>query len=117
MLCAVTRAPKQQEEFVRQHFRISERGRSAQLHETLALRALERFDHTPRRMVLFGEFDGGIRQWTPAFVSAGNVGGHVLKPSSKLLGWISRMVGFELVPRRLGLFRQSPEVSRNQIVL
>jgi hypothetical protein len=36
----------------------SESGRSAQLHETLALRALERFDHTPRRMVLFG----GVRR-------------------------------------------------------
>jgi hypothetical protein len=68
------RAFEQQEQFVRHHFRLRERDRSARLNQALALRDLERFDHAARRMVLIGQFDSGIRQRAAALVTASLLG-------------------------------------------
>jgi class 3 adenylate cyclase len=96
------RAFEQQEQFVRQHVRLGERSRGAQLNEPLALSGLERLNHLPRRMVLFRQFDGGIGQRAATLVPAGHVGGHVLEPGTELCGGVTPMVGLEPVPRQLG---------------
>jgi hypothetical protein len=73
---------EQQEQFARQHVRLGERSRGAQLNEPLALSSLERLNHSPRRMVLFRQLDGGIGQRAATLVPAGHVGGHVLEPGT-----------------------------------
>ena len=58
---------------------------------------LERLDHPPCRMVFLRELDGGIRQCAATLVAASHVGGHVLKPGTKLCGRLSRIVRLEPV--------------------
>jgi hypothetical protein len=103
-LCRDARTFEQQEQFVRQHVRLGERSRGAQLNKPLALSGLERLNHPPRRVVLFRQFDGGVGQRAATLVPAGHVGSHVFEPRTELRGGVTRMAGLEAVPRQLGLF-------------
>jgi len=46
-------ALQQQEQFVREHFRLRQFGGGAEVNNPLALCGLERFNYAPRRMILF----------------------------------------------------------------
>jgi hypothetical protein len=112
-----SRALEQQKQFVCQHIRLGERSRGAQANKPLALSGFERLNHPPRRVVLFGQFDGGVRQRAATLIPAGHVASRLFEPGTELRGGVTRMAGLEAVPRQLGAFCQASEVFCNQLIL
>src|SRR5437868_14249053 len=69
------RAFEQQEELVREQFRLGQAGRAAELGDALALCALEGLDHAARRVPLLRQLDGGIGKGAAAVIAAGETAG------------------------------------------
>src|SRR5262249_36748172 len=98
-----------------EHFRLRQFGGGAEVNNPLALRDLERFNYAPRRVILFREFNRGIRQGASALIAARDMGGHVLEPATKLSAWIPGMLRCQRVPGRTWLIRQTTEVFREPL--
>jgi hypothetical protein len=64
---------QQKMQLVSEHVRLAEPGVAAELDQPRAVRALEIFDDTARRMILFREFDCGVGERTAALAGAGKM--------------------------------------------
>jgi hypothetical protein len=62
------------------------------------LRDLVLLDHPAGRVVLLGQFDGGVDQRAAALVVARHMGGHLFEPSAQLRPRVARICLREAIP-------------------
>ena len=104
-------------QLVSEHVRLAEPGVAAELDQPRAVRALEIFDDTARRMILFREFDCGVGERTAALAGAGKMLRHLDEPGAKLRARVTGMRPREPVPASVGELGKLAQIFRHQFVL
>jgi hypothetical protein len=82
-LAADARALKQEQERIGEHVGVDNLGLATQFGQAPALRALELFDHPPRRMIVLGKLDGRVGHVASASIIA-DAGRAAVNPGAEL---------------------------------